>query len=383
LKKFIALFVLLTSMFAVAACGSSDSDPEVTPENLASAMDEVCQNNDAAFTNLGTRGLTNAAIALELTGFAEARQLTVDELDGLNTNDEARTELDKYLVASEGIITADQAIVKAAESGEDEAVNKAFDEQGKAFDARDKVANELGLEFCGQVREIELEKTGTAPPEDLNYAEPTDTIEQAADAYLASVQAGNCNKLRHTDAGEMKPADCNAAKASFKGAKIVETEQYGPVGVAEFVTADGTHIPTVFINDVDDEFRFASDAVHDFGGLRTAPEDNDADQTVDELFKAIQDDDVEAFNAVLPDSDGGFYIEGSDTVDDFSDGEYSDAFLKDVRSGDSEPVQLGINAAFAFYFLEGSENDWVIQLIHAPGGGSHYAFQGYYPIPKA
>ena len=58
-------------------------------------------------------------------------------------------------------------------------------------------------------------------------------------------------------------------------------------------------------------------------------------------------------------------------------------FIKDVREGDAEAVPLGITSSYAFYLIEGSEYDWVINLIHIPGDQNQYRLSGYYPIPKA
>lgn len=384
MKKLAVLFAMVLSLFVATACGS-DSDPQITPDTLAAAMDEVCDAYTPTFEDLGTRGLTNGGLALEFEGSSQVRQMVVDELSGLDADDAAQKELDKYIAVSEKVISADKKIVEAAKDDDDAAVNEAFAEQSAAFSERDRVATEIGTEVCGKSTEVRVEETGTTPPEDLNYAEPKNTIEEASKGYVAAIKAGNCaqiNKNRHTDAGDLAPEECMAAQASLKGAFIEGSESYGPVGMAEVVSGDGTHFPTVFIEDLDRNLRYAADTIHDGGGLRPAPEDNDADETVDTLFTAIQDGDVESFNSVLPDADSGFHLEADGSIKDFSDGQYSEAFLEDVKSG-AEPVQLGINAAFAFYFLEGTKNDWVINLLHRPGTGGHYAFSGYYPIPKA
>ena len=104
-------------------------------------------------------------------------------------------------------IAQDKAIAKAAAADDTEAVNKAFAEQNKAFAERDKAAKELGTEVCGQKADIKVEPSGTEPPADLDYAEPKNTIEEAATDYLKGFKSGNCSEInsnRHSDAGQLQ-----------------------------------------------------------------------------------------------------------------------------------------------------------------------------------
>lgn len=385
MKKLVALLAVLMSVFAVAACGSSNSNPEVMPDTLASAMDEVCTDAQVDFDSMGVRGLTNPQLALEFEGTAEVRQAIVDGFNELNLTDEAKAEMQAYVDASEKVIAADREIAEAAADDDTEAVNAAFTKQNKAFTERDAAARKLGTEVCGQSVDIEVSESGTTPPDDLDIAEPKNTIEEAADTYLAAFKRSDCvavNRNRHTDAGELEKPECEVASKNLQGASVAGTESYVIAGVAEIVGGDGTHYPTFFIEDLDGVLRYAGDSIHDSGGLRPAPEGNDSEETVDATLAAIRDNDAEAFNETLPDESSGFWLDQKGEFETFSDGSYNEAFMKDVRSSDSEPVQLGLNAAFGFYLLEGSENNWVLTTIHNPGIGGHYRFSGYWPVPK-
>jgi len=384
LKKLAVLLAVSLSAFAVVACGRSNSNPEVTPDNLAASMDKVCTDANADFESLGTRGLTNPQLALEFAGTAEVRQAVIDGFNELNLNDEAKQEIAPYIKASEQIITQDKAIVKAASDDDTEAVNKAFEEQQKAFDQRDEAAKKIGTEVCGQPVKTEVEPTGTEPPSDLAYAEPKNTIEEAADGYIAAIKAGDCAKInenRHSDAGEMDEKTCQQVSTGMANATIQGTESYGPVGQAEVVAA-GTNYPTFFVEDQDHVLRYGGDAVNDNGGLRPAPEGNDSQDTVDAAFAAIRDNDGAAFNKTLPDESSGFWLKDEGEFDSFSDSKYNKPFVKDVRDGDGDPVQLGLNSTFGFYYYEGTDNDWVVTTVHIPGLGGHYRFSGYWPVPK-
>lgn len=384
MKKLVVLLAVFMSAFVVAACGSSSDDEQITTETLAAAMDEVCTERNPDFDAMGTRGLNNPGMAVEFEASAEIRQSVVDGFRELNVDDEAQAELDKYIAASEKIIAQDKEVAKAAAADDTDAVNLAFATQSKAFEERDEIAGELGTEVCGQTVEIKVEPTGTAPPEDLVYAEPKNTIEAAADEYVAAAKAGNCkavNANRHTDAGELEAENCEILKGQFKGAEVAGTEQYGPVGQAEIVSGEGVHYPTYFVEDLDGMLRYGGDAIHDSGGLRPAPDGNDAQETADAVFKALREGDVEAFNETLPDEESAFFVEG-ESLDSFSEGEFNEAFVSDVKDSGAAPIQLGLNSTFGFYFLEGSEYDWVMTLIHIPGSGADYRLSGYFPIPK-
>jgi hypothetical protein len=383
LKKLAVLLALSLSAFVVVACGSN-SNPEVTPDNLAASMDKVCTDANADFEAMGTRGLTNPQLVLEFEGMAEVRQAVIDGFDELNLNDEAKQEIKPYIEASEQVIAQDKAIVKAASDDDTEAVNKAFDEQQKAFDQRDEAAKKIGTEVCGQPVKTEVEPSGTKPPSDLAYAEPKNTIEEAADGYIAAIKAGDCAKInenRHSDAGEMDDKTCQQVSTGMASATVQGTESYGPVGQAEVVAA-GTNYPTFFVEDSDHVLRYGGDAVNDNGGLRPAPEGNDSQDTVDAAFAAIRDNDGAAFNQTLPDESSGFWLKDEGEFDSFSDSKYNKPFVKDVRDGDGDPVQLGLNSTFGFYYYEGTDNDWVVTTIHIPGLGGHYRFSGYWPVPK-
>ncbi len=383
LKKLFALLALLMSVFAFAACGS-DSESEVTPENLASAMDEVCADFQDEFDAMGVRGLTNPQVVLEIEGATGIRQQVVEGLGAINADDEAREQLDAYIAASKKVIAGDKAVIEAAAADDTEAVNKAFEEQTKAFDGRDAVAEEIGTEVCGQVIVNDPEPSGTEPPADLEYAEPKNTVEEAADEFVAAMESGNCqriNSIRHSDAGTVDKATCNQIAENFTEGTVKGTESYGPVGQAE-IDAGGVRYPTFFVEDTDGVLRYGGDAINDNGGLRPAPEGNDAQETIDAAFAAIRDNDGAAFNATLPDESSGFWLEDEGKFETFSEGGYNEAFVKDVRDTDGEPVQLGLNSTFGFYYYEGSENDWVITAIHIPGTGAHYRFSGYWPVPK-
>ncbi|MCO5315431.1 MAG: hypothetical protein M9938_04610 [Solirubrobacterales bacterium] len=383
MKKLIAvLAVSIASTAALTACGGSD---QVTKENLASTMDQICTDFNPKFDQLGVRGIENDQVALEIEGTSEVRKQVIEAFKGVDADQDAQTGLDRYIAASEAILPYDRQIVAAAKQDDTAGVNRAFKDFNAAYAERTAVAKELGLKVCGSTPELKVEPTGTEPPADLKAVEPKNGIEAAAAGHLKAIGSGDCktiNAARHTDAGELDEAACKQVATVLGGAKVAGTEQYGPVGQAEIVGRDGTHYPTYFVTDLDGTLRYGGDAIHDGGGLRPAPEGNDAEATAEDTVRAIRDSDAAAFNETLPGKSSAFWVDG-EKFESFGKGKFNREFIEDIRNSDAEPVQLGLNSTWGFYFLEGSRYDWVISMIHVPGSGGHYRFSGYYPIPKA
>lgn len=382
MKKFAVLLAVIVAGFSFAACGGNEP---VTPDTLAAAMDDVCTSANADFEAMGTRGLDLPGIASEYEGTAVVRQGVIDGLSGIDADQDAQKLLDSYVAASNKIVEQDKAIAKAAADGDQAAVNAAFGEQNSAFAERDTAAKEIGTKVCGQDVDIRVEPTGTAPPGDLKAVEPTNTVDAIAASYVKNGAAGDCaasNADRHTDAGELSADQCKSVQAALTGGKVAGTESYGPVAQAEIIGDQGMHLATYFVTDLDGNLRYGGDAIHDSGGLRPAPEGNDAEATAKETVTAIRDNDAAAFNATLTSTESPFKVKG-DGFETFGSGKFVKDFVGDIRNGDAEPVQLGLNSTYGFYFLPGEKYDWVITMIHTPGIGGKYRFAGYYPVPKA
>jgi len=375
------MLAAVTAATVLAACGSNGSEEE--PDTLGGSLDAVCSEFTPTLDAFGTRGLTNPGLVAEFTDTAETRLALADAFAEIEADPADQADLDKYVSITREIAEGDKAIARAAKSGDSESVNAAFEDQNSSYAERDKLIRKLGLEVCGQPAAGEVEQTGTSPDESLIYAAPDNTVEEAVAAYLKAAESGDCaaiNEQRHEDAGEADDTTCKAIAGSLKGAKSIGTESYGPAGQAEIVGQDGTHYPTAFVEDLDGTMRYVSDAIHDSGGLRPAPDGNDAGESIVALTDAIREGDADAFNALLPDEESAFRVD-EDDFEAFGSGEYADSFISDLRNDDGS-MMLGLNSTYGFYLLPGSIFDWVINLIHTPGSGAEYRFAGFYPIPK-
>lgn len=385
MKRIITISALLLSAGAIfTACGGDSGDDPVTADNLVAVADDVCTENNRGFEELGVRGLTNPGIADEFEGTAKVRRQFVSAFEGIEIDDSVPAEWDEYIALTKKLAASDEAVAAAAEKNDDAAVGKAFEAQTALYEDRDKLAEKLGFEVCGRSPEIEVVESGTGPADDLVFAEPENTVEEAADTYLKAGISGDCeafNAERHTDAGKLEPAQCEAAAQSLKGGEVIATEQYGPVGVAEIVGAEDVHYATYFATDLDGQLRYAGDVINDGGGLRPATEGDDADANAAAAITALRDGDAMGFNEVLLDPENSSLKAEKDGFSKIGEGDFGKQFITEIRKTGAESELLGKNASYAFYLVEGDEYDWVINLVHAPGAGNHYRMSGYFPIP--
>ncbi|MGK2932460.1 MAG: hypothetical protein ACSLFD_06790 [Solirubrobacterales bacterium] len=389
MKKLLTAVALLMTFAAVlTACGGSEDDGPLDQEALAAQADAICSETNLLYDDLGIRGISNTGVVAEMTGTTEIADGQLADLEELEVEADLQKDWDAYLSAVTEAVETDRQIVADAKADDTDAVNAGFEKLGgPIYEERQKIAKELGLEVCSNPDvPIETELTSTGPADDVTYAEPKNTVADAADAWVAATKSGNCddiNALFHVDAGEWDEATCKATSKNFADAEVVESEQYGPVGTAEIVASD-THYPTMFVEDLDGDLKTTVSVVHDSAGLRPAPEDNDADETAAAAVTALADGDAEVLTATVfePDEEGSFK-ETEDGFTSIGSGKFGPAFVKDVQDERPEPQPLGINATWAFYLVEGSENDWVINLVHNPGAGGNYKFAGYWPVPKA
>lgn len=389
MKKLLTAVALLISLAAVlTACGGGGDEGPLGNEALVAEADAICTETNSQYDDLGIRGISNTGVEAEMTGTADIAEGQLEKLEALEVEADLQEDWDTYLAAVTEAVEVDKQIVADAKADDTDAVNAGFEKlTGPVYEKRQKAAEGLGLKVCSNPDiPIETEQTGTGPADDVSYSEPKNTIEEAADAWVAAIKSGDCKKINaliHTDAGTFDEATCKATSTNLAEADVAGTEQYGPVGIAEIVAAD-TQYPTMFVEDLDGDLKYAVSVVHDGGGLRPAPEDNDADETADSAIAALAAGDAEAFNAEIfePEGEGSFKV----TEDDFTSigsGEFGKSFVSDVRKGDPKPQPLGINATWAFYLVEGTEYDWVVNLVHNPGAGGQYEFAGFFPVPKA
>lgn len=376
-----ALLCLALTATLAAGCGGGDDGP-LEAEELAQEADDVCTEANDRFAVGGVRGIGNEALADEFEFTSEVVADRQEQLEALEPADDAAKAYETFLAASEDILAGDRAIAKAAAEDDTKGVNDGFAKLDEASRTRERAAEELGMEVCGQIEEPRVEETGTGPADDLAYPEPENTVAEAAEAFLAAAESDDCKRINaeeHSDNGTLSPQICAAIADTVSGAEILLSEQYGPAGAAEIVTKEDQPITLYFAVDRDGMLRHGGDVTHDSGGLRPANDDNDADAKAEAVVEAIRENDPEAFEEASG-TDSTFELKGDGLAGSSPSGK---ALVADIRADDeAAPEPLGINQAFAFYLLEANGNHYVLGLTHNSGAGGDYGFNSYFPIPS-
>ncbi len=377
--------ICLLAVVPVAGCGGGDGSPPEGPlakAELAVAADEVCGAADARFATTGPRGVTNAGLAAEFENTTEIVAERQRGLEELEPKASVKADYERFLGAAAAVVAADRAVAEAAAADDQVGVDRAFGDLGRATARRDKAARDLGMKVCGGLPEPKVEETGTGPGEDVSFAEPRNTVEEALGDYLAATESRDCgaiNDAEHSDNGTFSARVCGSVADGYAGAKVLATEQYGPAGAAEIV-ANAQPFTLHFVEDTDGVLRRGGDIVVDDGGLRPANEGIDADQVAADTVAAIRAGDAEAFNETLSVDDQSFEVEGGG-FDAVGTGKTGDDLVEAIRRDEgAEPEPLGANQAYAFYLLDTEGKDFVLILVHEPGSRTAYRFRGFFPI---
>lgn len=378
--------ICVLAVLTVAACGGDDegSPPEgplARPE-LAAAADVVCREADARFARSGPRGITNAGLAAEFENTSEivaARQRGLEELEPAAAVEDPYR---RFLEGGAGVLAADRAVAEAAAADDEAGVDAAFADLSRAADTRDRAAARLGMDVCGGLPEPKVEETGTGPPGDASFAEPSNTVDEALEDYLAAAKRRDCrgiNEAEHSDNGRVGPKECASLADAYAGAKVLLTEQYGPAGAAE-LKAPGQPFTLYFVEDTDGVLRRGGDIIVDDGGLRPANDGIDADDVAADTVEAIREEDTASFNETLSVDDQSFEVEdgGFDSIGNGAGGADLVEAIRDDEGAAPEP--LGVNQAYAFYLLDTEGKDFVLLLVHEPGSRTAYRFRGFFPI---
>lgn len=131
----------------VTACGGGGGSARLSTEEFQSQANAICAKYEKQLKALG-----NPTSLEELPDFVD-RALAildkeVDEISALNPPAELQSDFDKLLAASDRTKAAAGDLSDAAKSGNQAAVQKAFDEGKVATKEADDLAANLGLSEC-------------------------------------------------------------------------------------------------------------------------------------------------------------------------------------------------------------------------------------------
>jgi hypothetical protein len=351
---------------------------------LAEAADGNCEYSDALSARLGPRGKTLAGIQAESAGTLPAFEEVQALQAALDPAGSVTPDWEQYLDASQGVIDSGQAVVDA--EGE-AAARKAFVALDQARQKTYPPADALGLKVCTYADEATVEETEMKDPVTFDLAEPSNTPEQAADALMAAIESGDCDKInaeRHSDIGELSAGTCQYLITGYSGLEVIGSQSYGPAALVQFASKEdasrqGT---TQFVIDSDGKLKYVNESVVAGGGIRPPNEGFDAQETMDAFLAAIRDEDSAAFAETLgPD---GAYFEAEDPLAEFSSEPGGEVVIEAIRENpDVDAVMIGANQALAYFIFETDDQDFLLEIGHSPGSETEYRNPGYWALPPA
>ena len=178
--------------------------------------------------------------------------------------------------------------------------------------------------------------------------QPSNTIEEAADEWLAALQSGDCKEIVDATHAQNYPTeetvadpatgDCKGAKTNSAETEIAGSAQFGPVGMVAYKYAPGQYSYDEFIADRDsnDQFKHTTTIYAGPNGLDPAPDGNNADAKIEAFVDAIRANDADALNDSLtvetpPPGEGGFAQTGP-FKSIGTDPEYAKQVVSDIRA---------------------------------------------------
>ncbi len=413
---------LIASAALAAGCGSDD-DTDSTAETAAApatiaeievdtgpfeseaeftdAVDSYCDTAGEIFSRAPVYGISAEGLAAEFELLVELENQEQAKLASIEAPEEAADAWAAYQDASAKLIAEHEKVLGAAESGDADGANEIlFGAATDALDALTEANDAAGLECIDPGAPVSEEEPAAATDAAADAQQPSNTIEEASDAYLAALQSGDCDEIAaesHSQAGldasgfaDPKTGDCSFQEKTFAEASIAGTAQFGPVGIAIITTEPGVHAYEQWVLDseADGELKHTSGIYADDNGLDAPNEGIDADATAQAFLDSVRADDPAAFNdtitvEALPASEGGFVQDGDSIERIGSDPDYGEAIVEDVRADESATAELlGVNQLQAEYLVDtDGANDYILMLTHQPGSETAYRVSAYWALP--
>lgn len=399
--KAFALTMSVCSVMLLAACGGggdgSDQPTAVTapapeaPEQPGGALDRAalieaadanCSYQDANVARLGPAGKTVKGIAEQWSGTVPVLQEVQDLQSGLEADEAVAATWDEYLKASQAYI---DSLSRLAEVVDEKAFLPASTASSKALQATYGPADELGLKVCTHTPEPTVKETEMSNPASFDLAEPSNTVDEAAETFIKAVDSEECPKINaqvNSDNGELAADNCEYLVNTYSGTEVVGTQSFGPVAVAEFSSGTEAKNGMVkFIIDTDGVLRFAGESVIIGGGINPPSEGFDSQESMDAALSAIRDEDGEGFLAIQgPDSS---FTEVQDPFVAVGTGPGAEKAATDIRENpEVDAVMIGANQAAGFFILDTEGEDYLLENAHSPGSETSYGNFGYWLLPS-
>jgi hypothetical protein len=377
-----------------------DAGPFETEEDFVAAVNDYCGQTGEIYGRAPVYGISAPGLEAEFTRLVDLDNQDVEQTEAIEAPEELADEWADYNTASAELTAAHEDVLAAAADGNADKANQIlFGPSTEAGEDLSAASEALGVECTSDDQPLSEAEPGAATDAAADAPQPTNTIDEAADEWLAAFQSGDCEEIAdivHTQvyADPKAIADpdgtCQTRADGTAEWEIAGTSQWGPVGVAAMQTAPGQFSYERFVIDPDkgDELRQVGEVYGDVNLLDPAPEGNDADAQLDAALEAIRADDVDAFNEAIsvesvPGGETTFFQEG-ETIDELgNDPNYAESVVTDITEDtEATPVLLGSNQLEAVYLLETEgENDYLLVMQHQPGSETEYRLDAYWALP--
>lgn len=409
---------MLACASITAGCGSeSDTSTDAAPTSIAeidvqtgpfdskeqfvSAVSDYCDQANAVFNRYPVYGVSPAGLVAEYETRVRLDGEDVAKTTSIKAPDEVADDWATYTDADQALLASDKAVLDAAKADDAEKANELMaGDAATAINDLIDTSDKLGLSCFDTDAPLSAAEPGGATGAAADAPQPANTIEEAADEWLAATQSGDCKQIvaaTHTqnypsvDAiADPATGDCSVYATNSKSTEVADTAQFGPVGMAAFKYGPGQYSYEEFVLDPDngDKLTHTGSIYGNTVGLDPAPESNNADEQIDAFVQAIRDNDPKALNPTITvespgpgeggfPQDGPFNELGSDPV-------YAKTIVSDIRADDAAAPQLmGQNQIWSTYMLEANGHDYVLFATHQPGSVDDYGVNAYWALDSA
>ena len=348
---------------------------------LIEAADANCDYQDKTLARFGPAGKTVTGIAEQWAGSTPALQEVQDLQSALEPDEAVAATWDDYLKASQAYIDSGTDLGAVTDDAGFATASAAL---SKALQATYAPADKLGLKVCTHTPEPTVEETEMVNPATFDLAEPSNTVEEAADTFIKAVDSKDCARINaqvNSDNGELAADNCEYLVNAYSGTEVVGTQSFGPLAVAEFSSATEAKNGTVkFIIDTDGVLRFAGESVILGGGINPPSEGFDSQESMDAALTSIRDQNGEGFLAIQgPDSS---VTEVDDPFVAVGTGPGAEKAATDIRENpDVDAVMIGANQAGGYFIFDTEGDDYLLENGHNPGSETSYGNFGYWLLP--
>ncbi len=333
-----------------------DAGPFETDEDFVAAVNDYCETASGVFDRYPMYGVGAEGLADEFETTVRLDQEDLAKSKSFEAPDDLADDWDSYLEANSKLASTHQDVLAAAKKGDLEGANGVLFGPGtEAVDAATKASEDLGIECFQDDAELSQADPAAATDAAADAPQPSNTIEEAGDEWLAALQSGDCKEIVDATHAQNYPTeetvadpatgDCKGAKTNSAETEIAGSAQFGPVGMVAYKYAPGQYSYDEFIadRDNDDQFKHTTTIYAGPNGLDPAPDGNNADAKIEAFVDAIRENDADALNEsltveTLPPGEGGFAQTGP-FKSIGSDPEYAKKVVSDIRADpDAEPV---------------------------------------------